>query len=399
MTTRRPLTLCLLFVLVAACSQTRPPEKEPETDYGRPLPFGASALVRIDDPAEMPDCRAAFQARTGLIDAVERSIEYMTKPSSHLYFPRSGITHIRTEASLVAFRDLLKSAPDAEAFQGALRRDFAFFRSYGYDGEGSVFVTAYCTPIYDASLTRTARFTHPLYRLPPEIVKAQDGTPLGTRTPSGDIGPSPTRAEIEEQGLYAGRDLELCWLENPVDAYVIHVQGSGKLRLPDGRMFHVGYAGKTEHPYGSVGRALVAEGRIPPGKLSLMRMRRYFADHRAEVESWLRRNPSYVFFQEYPAGMPHGSLGFPVTPYRSIATDKSLFPRASVVFMDVDVPASGPKGVGRRRFASFVLDQDTGGAIRAAGRADLYFGVGAEAENLAGRQSSVGRMIYIFLKN
>jgi len=96
--------------------------------------------------------------------------------------------------------------------------------------------------------------------------------------------------------------------------------------------------------------------------------------------------------------MPHGSLGFPVTPYRTIATDKSLFPRAAVVFMDVDVPASGPGGVGKRHFASFVLDQDTGGAIRAAGRADLYFGVGDEAENLAGRQSSVGRMIYVLLK-
>jgi len=290
MTSRSPLGLCLLLVLAVACTQTRPPEEAP--DYGRALPPGASALVRIDDPAEIPDCRAAFMAREGLRGAVERSIEYMTKPSSHRYFPRSKITHTRTEASLLAFRDLLASAPDADAFQAALERDFAFYRSHGYDGTGAVFVTAYSTPIYDASLTRTDRFAYPLYRLPPEIVKGEDGTPLGTRTASGALGVSPTRAEIEEQALYARRDLELCWLENPVDAYIIHVQGSAKLRLPDGRMLHVGYAGKTEHPYVSVGRALVAEGRIPRGKLSLTRMRSYFRDHRGEVEGWLRRNPS-----------------------------------------------------------------------------------------------------------
>ena len=392
----RPLPLILAVALLVGCAQSRPPEEKP--DYGRPLPPGANALVRITDPAEIPDCRAAFSDRFGLVEALDRSIEYMTKPSSLGKFPRSEITHARTEASLKAFRDLLTTAGDPETFQAALVRDFDFYRSYGWDGRGSVFVTAYCTPIYDATREPTGPFRYPLYRLPDEIVKAEDGTPLGTRGSSGEIGRSPTRAEIEEGGLYTGRGLELAWLQSPVDAYVIHVQGSAKLRLPDGTIAHIGYAGKTEHPYVSVGRALVAEGRIPRGELSLARMREYFLSHPHEVAGWLRRNPSYVFFQDYPPGMPHGSLGFPVTPYRTIATDKSLFPRASVVFMDVAVPAASAQGVGLRPFRSFVLDQDTGGAIRAAGRADIYFGVGPEAERLAGRQSSVGRMIYLFLK-
>ena len=396
MSISRPLPLLLALVLCAGCAQTRPPEEKP--DYGRPLPPGANALVKITDPAEIPDCRAAFADRVGLVEAIDRSLEYMTKPSSRGHFPRSGISHARTAASLQAFRDLVTTAASAGEFQRTLERDFEFFRSYGYDGRGSVFVTAYCTPIYDASRERTERFRYPLYGLPPEIVKAPDGTPLGTKDATGAIGRSPTRAEIETGRLYANRGLEVAWLENPVDVYVIHVQGSAKLRLPDGSLAHVGYAGKTEHPYVSVGRALVAEGKSARGELSLTRMRRYFRENPREVAGWLNRNPSYVFFQDYPPGMPHGSLGFPVTPYRTIATDKSLFPRASVVFMDVDVPAAAARGVGMRPFRSFVLDQDTGGAIRAAGRADLYFGVGPEAERLAGRQSSVGRMVYVFVK-
>jgi membrane-bound lytic murein transglycosylase A len=383
----------LLAVLLVACAQTRPPEPPEETDYARPLPPGAPALVRT----EPVDCREAFERREGLREALERSIEYMGKPSSRRHFPMAGITHARCVASLRAFADLLDGSPDADAFQAALERDFAFFRAYGFDGEGSVFVTAYCTPIYPASLERTERFRYPLYRLPEELVKDPDGKPLGWRAPDGGLEASPTRAQFEDGGLLAGRGLELCWLESPVDAYVIHVQGSAKLELPDGRTFHVGYAGKTEHPYVSVGRALVAEGRIRPGELSLARMRDYFRRHPAEVRSWLHRNPSYVFFQEYPPGMPHGSLGFPVTPYRTIATDKSIFPRAAVAWLDVEVPYATVRGIGARRFRQFVLDQDTGGAIRAAGRADLYFGVGPEAERLAGRQSSIGRMIYLFL--
>jgi membrane-bound lytic murein transglycosylase A len=384
-----------VLLLVTACAETRPPEPEGPPDYARPLPPGAPALVKITDPAEFPDCGVAYTRGEDLRTALAHSLAYLEKPSSHRHFPQAGITHERCRASLEAFREILVSSTGPEAFQAEILRRFDFYRAYGYDGRGAVFVTGYCTPIYPGRLERTDRFRFPLYRLPPEIVKDDLGNPLGQRNAAGEYVACPTRAEIENGDLYAGRGLELVWLESPVDVYVVQVQGSAKVRLEDGRLLHVGYAGKTEHPYVSVGRALVDAGKVPAGEMSLPAFRRYFRDHPDEVRRWLQLNPSYVFFQEYPPGMPHGSLGCPVTPRRTVATDKTIFPRAAVLFLEVDVSAGGTR---RTRFREFVLDQDTGGAIRAAGRADLYFGVGDGAERLAGRQSAVGRMVYLFLR-
>jgi len=390
------VVLALAASFVAACSQT--PEKDATPDYGRALPDGQSALVKVTDPLRIPDFRVAYGMSDDLLHAIDGSIEYLEKPSSRNAFPMANITHERAHASLRRFRDVVANAVSPDDLHGSIVRDFDVYTAYGYDGRGSVLVTGYCTPIYDASLVRTEQFRYPLYRLPPEIVKADDGTPLGMRAPDGSLAPAPTRREIEEGSLFAARDLELAWLADPVDAYVVHVQGSARLRLPDGSLRYVGYAGKTDRPYSSLGRALVAEGKITKADVSLPAIRSWLAEHPEQVFQWLWRNESYVFFTEYPEGMPHGSLGFPVTPNRSIATDKSIFPRAAPVFLSVEVPASYGTLDATRKFRQFVLDQDTGGAIKAAGRADLYMGVGDDAERVAGRQKHVGRMYYLFLK-
>ena len=183
----------LALTVLVACAQTRPPEPEAPPDYARPLPPGAPALVKITDPAEISDCRPAFTRGADLLDAIDRSTEYLGKPSSLRHYPMAGITHDRCGRSLRAFHELLATSPDAEAFQAALRRDFDFYRAYGFDGRGSVYVTAYCTPIYPASLERTDRFRYPLYRLPPEVAKDRDGKPLGWRTGEGVVGASPPR--------------------------------------------------------------------------------------------------------------------------------------------------------------------------------------------------------------
>jgi membrane-bound lytic murein transglycosylase A len=175
------------------------------------------------------------------------------------------------------------------------------------------------------------------------------------------------------------------------------VQGSAKLRLPDGKLATVGYAANNGHEYKSVAQELVKDGRIPPDQISLAAMIDYFRKYKEQVRSYVRRNARFVFFKK-EEGQPLGCLNEPVTPYRTIATDKSIFPRASLTFITTTLPrAVGGQAV-RQLYSGFALDQDAGGAIRAPGRCDVYMGVGDLAGQLAGQTYQEGRLYYLFLK-
>ena len=201
----------------------------------------------------------------------------------------------------------------------------------------------------------------------------------------------PARAEIEASGMLEGQ--ELAWLSDPFEVYIAHVQGSAKLRLPDGELITVGYAANNGHDYDSVGEALIADGKIARDRISLAAMIDYFKRHPEQVDRYTRRNPRFVFFR-ISEETPHGSLNEPVTPMRTIATDKSIFPRACLAFISTTLPEIG----GTVSYQGFALDQDTGGAIRAPGRCDVYMGQGDEVGQLAGRTYQEGRLYYLFLK-
>jgi membrane-bound lytic murein transglycosylase A len=213
------------------------------------------------------------------------------------------------------------------------------------------------------------------------------------------MAPYYTRQEIESQGLLAGS--ELVWLEDALDAYIVHVNGSAKLRLePAGggepEVMYVGYAGKTDRPYRGLGQALVDAGLVSRDELSLAAIKRLYKRDPKAVEEYMARNQSYVFFTEYDGGhWPAGSLNARVTPERSLATDKRVYPRGGLVLADTKaVTFTGE----RAPFVQFMLDQDTGGAIKAPGRADIFMGVGPGAEILAGGQYAEGRLYYFFVK-
>ncbi len=206
----------------------------------------------------------------------------------------------------------------------------------------------------------------------------------------------PTRAEIEKSGVLAGS--ELVWLRDAFEAYLVHVQGSAALVLPDGTIFHVGYAGNNGHEYVSVARALVADGKLRDDQLSLDEVRAYFKAHPEDLEGYLQLNPRFIFFRAADGSRwPEGSLGVQLTERRSLATDKNLFPPGGVVLV-VTRAAHPADAAEQRRFIQFMLDQDAGGAIRTPGRADLYFGSGRSAEAQAGGQYADGELYYLFLK-
>jgi membrane-bound lytic murein transglycosylase A len=370
-------------------------EVELPPDYSRPLGPGQLALRKITDPADIPSMTIACFELDRLREAINNSLSYMSKPSSQKFYPYGEITHAQVIASLEAFGQLLDSGLTGKALEAAIREKFDVYTSVGWDDKGTVLFTGYYTPIFDGSLTPTAQFQYPLYKQPNDLVKGDNGEILGRKGAGGQFTPYPSRAELDASGELKGQ--ELIWLGDPFEVYIAHVQGSAKIRTTDGKLVTVSYAANNGHEYASVGQAMVKAGKIPADQLSLKSMMAYFKAHPAEVAPAVRANPRFVFFRA-DQGEPRGSLNEPVIALRTIATDKSIYPRASVAFLKSTLPRAVGAQTVTKPFQRFVLDQDTGGAIRAAGRCDVYMGQGDEAGELAGKTYQEGRLYYFFLK-
>ena len=392
MMTRPPIVLtAVVFAALALPACRRPPQ------YASPLPPGATALRRL--PADQwPALRWSLLASpVSLQAATARSLAWFDKPSSVQFFPVNAITHEHARASVFALHVLLSGGFGPKQELKMIRRDFDLYQSVGWDGMGTVLFTGYYTPIVSASRTRTPTFRHPLYRQPADLMTdPATGAVRGRRVGQGVV-PYPTRRQIESDPARFGLEgQELVWLPDRFTAYLVHLQGSARCEFTDGSTLYIGYAASNGRPYTSVSRLLAAEGKLDPNTLSLPAVQDHFRRHPEQLEPYIRRNNRFIFFKEYDGiEWPAGSLGFAVTPRRSLATDKTVFPRACITLVDTTIAASAG---GTARFQQLLLDQDTGGAIRAAGRADIYMGIGPEAEKIAGLQYAEGQLYYLLLK-
>ncbi|MHC4217838.1 MAG: MltA domain-containing protein [Planctomycetota bacterium] len=392
---------CLVLLGLAACASNRPvePPPEPAPDYARKLPEGSSALRLVTDPARMPDLLGAYANNDALLlDAIDRSLVWFAAPSSRQFFPLEGITHPQARAGLVAMRELLSDQPPAQVFVSEVQRRFDVYESVGYDGAGTVLFTGYYAPVFSASRTPAGRFMYPLFRRPDALVTDPvTGAPQGRRLDDGTIVSYPPRRQIEASRMLAGT--ELVWLEDPLSVYIVHVNGSAKLRLSgpgESEIIYVGYAGKTDRPYKGLGRSLVESGILTEDELSLTAVKQAFRQDPQGVTELIYDNENYVFFTEYDGDTwPAGSLGVQVTAQRTLATDKKIYPRGGMVLVNTTAVTYADS---KREFLEFMLDQDTGGAIKAPGRADIFMGIGPGAEILAGGQYAEGRLYYLFLK-
>jgi membrane-bound lytic murein transglycosylase A len=396
-----------MFLLLAGCRGTEAPVAQaPKIDYTAPLPEGEVALRKIR-PDQYPDFAAALAGINvdDLRRAVDHSLAYFQRPGSHRGYPYLDISHDRAVASLRAFRVLLDRLPQPSEFNASVAQTFDVYQSIGApapDGSGytnRVLFTGYFTPTYDASMTRGGPYQWPLYKRPADLVTDASGERDGRRTTDGSFAPYLTRQQIESGGL-AGS--ELVWLTSRWNAYVTTVQGSGRLRLPDGKIYEVGYAGFNGYEYTSPGAQMVADGAISRDQLSFQTLKRYFEAHPEAMDKYLWLNQRTVFFTERPGG-PYGSLNVPVTPFASIATDKHVYPAGMVAFLSVPIPAGAPAPgastmAATRQFDGFLLDQDRGGAIRSAGRCDIYMGIGDRAEDTSGYQLNPGALYYLAVK-
>jgi membrane-bound lytic murein transglycosylase A len=305
-------------------------------------------------------------------------------------YPVPGIRRDRVQRSLKRFRQLLVKSPSAPILQQAVQKEFTFYQAIGNDQQGTVAFTGYFQPIFAASRVPTTQFRYPLYRLPPNFAQWPK--------------PHPTRKNLEGiDGLQAAKGpmkgLELIWLRDRLEAFLVQVQGSARLRLPQGQFMSVGYAGRTAYPYTSLGKELIKDGKVKPEGLTLPAVLDYFAKHPSELNQYLPRNQSFVFFKETTNAPPKGSIKVPVTPERSIATDKSLLPPGALALIQTQMPFRAAQNqFTSRRVNRFVLDQDTGSAIKGPGRVDIYMGTGPEAGDRAGLINTPGRLYYLLLK-
>lgn len=355
------------------------------------LPDGASDVLPLArDPALWED---AGQAQSNLLTALDHSLNYLATPEAEVAYAELSLPNFSREwvrRSLERFRTLLLASDSPEALQQAVLDEFALYQSRGQGGRGEVHFTGYFEPSYLASRRPDERYRYPLYRRPPDL----EAWTL----------PHPTRADLEgvdglqgAQGPLAG--LELVWLSDRLQAFLVQVQGSARFQLPDGEMMAVGYAGRTEYPYNSIGRALIDDGEIAAEELSLAAIKAYFQAHPEALDEYLPRNQRFIFFRETDGGPPLGTFSIPVTEGRSIATDKSLMPPGALALIALPLPTLESPNDDSQPVHRFVLNQDTGGAIQGPGRVDIFVGGGSEAGDLAGEINTYGQLFFLLLRN
>ncbi len=372
--------------------------------YESAAPDHLVRLVQEEIPRVEDDLDVA-----SLFRAIERSLEYFDRvPQDQLFrFGNDTYTTADMRESLVAFRDILATTLDKDRLMERLRAQFRVYQCLGRDGEGGVLYTGYYEPVLEGSKSRTPEFSYPIYRTPDDHVVVDlgrfrskyKGERIIARVDDGNIVPYYTRRDIDVVGQLAGRGLEIAWLPDPVDIFFLHIQGSGTIRFVDGSTIQVSYAESNGHAYRSLGKHLVEEGKMSIGEISLEGIKRYLRSHPDEMLDLLAHNESYVFFRVVEEG-PRGSLDVPVTAGRSIATDPAFFPRGALALIRVKKPIISEAGEihSWAPFTRFVLNQDAGGAIKGAGRVDLFCGTGARAGIMAGHLKEYGELYFLMKK-
>jgi peptidoglycan lytic transglycosylase A len=265
--------------------------------------------------------------------------------------------------------------------------------------------TGYFEPEAPGDRRQNGPFTVPLYAKPLDLVPFDPDTEqrLGLRYGRYQNGmPQPyfTRRDIEE-GALAGKGLEIVWLRSWADAFFMQVQGSGRVRLPDGNLMRLAYAAKSGQPYTAIGGILVKKGILAPAEMSMQAIRAWMEHHPAEARDLMWQNQSYVFFREIdvadPSRGPPGAQQVELTPGRSLAVDRDIWSFGTPLWIDTARPADNDEGA-RTPFARLMIAQDTGSAIKGAVRGDIFFGSGVAAEHRAGHMKASGRMIALLPK-
>ncbi|MBF0358242.1 MAG: murein transglycosylase A [Magnetococcales bacterium] len=396
--TRSLLTrgLIVLLLAIAGCKTTA--TTSTNTTYTK-----ADSLIPIPW-SEAPEALKQEHSLNDWADAIEASIGYYArkKPTAEVNFGTYKVSAIDMTRSLRKLANLARS-DDNKALQVFLQENFKLFRSVGSNNQGNVLVTAYYEPLLQGSLQRSKRYKYPLYKRPKDIfdISLSPWLPemkkkITARFDGKKLTPYYDREEIDIEKNLDKKNLELVWVDDLVDVFFLQIQGSGRVQLEEGGVIRVGYNGANGHPYRSIGKILIEEGAISREDMSLPAIRNWLDKNPSQQSRLLNANPSYVFFRKLKGG-PYGNISVALTPERSIATDYRIFPKGAPGVLVTTIPnfsKNSSTEVTWQNNTRFIVNQDTGGAIRGPGRVDLFLGFGEIAEKTAGIMKQSGSALY-----
>lgn len=386
---KAPLAQCLsaacVLLLLASCKADKKDTVE-EGFFLKPVAFNALPGWTGDDMADVLPAFAKSCARIARRDAAQDFFAAM---------PYAG--------TYADWQQVCAAMPTDPALSAA------YFETYftPYEIWGDVkspqsregLFTGYYEPMLtavDVALTQSATEAAgtPLYMRPDDLVTvdlgafrpALKGEAITGRVTDGKLVPYYTRAEIEK-GALAGKSYEILHVTDPVDAFFLHIQGSGQVTMPDGSVKRVGYAAQNGHKYVAIGRELIADGHMAKEDVSMQSIRAWLEENPDKAQALMNKNPSYIFFRPLEGDGPLGAEGVALTPLRSLAVDRRKIPYGAPVFLDVAAPDSPDREM---RIKRLMIAQDTGGAIRGTVRGDFFWGAGDEAAEKAGLMKSRG---------
>lgn len=340
--------------------------------------------------------------------AIRKNFEFLDRLDPDYIFSygpnKISCRHVRD--SQEAFLDLILNQPDTAKLKKEIKKNFHVYRATGSVERKRVLFTGYFEPTYKASLVQDDLYKHPLYQKPEDLIKIDlslfhkkyKGDSIVARIEENNVLPYYSRQQIEMDKALEGRGIEIAWLTDPVDVAFLQIQGSGRLLLPDGEILYVGYEAANGHRYHSIGGYLIEKDFVSREEMSMQKIRDYLSTHPDIVDEVLNHNPSYIFFKLMEDG-PYGNINVQLTSGRSIALDSRLFPKGALCFISSEKPIIDTDGKIEKwtEFSRFIVNQDTGGAIKGAGRADIFWGNDEYAELAAGHMKHEGEL-YVLIK-
>lgn len=385
-----------------------------------PLKDRSNAMRKSSKNLQISDDLQFESLRRG----IELNIEFIkdsSRVSSEIVFGRTKVTK---KNYIAALRFLIDNSSDWNSFQDHIAQKFEFYEVYGNEDWAQIKATSYYTPLLKGSIKKTKEHSQPLYLTPEDMIfidvdayveafprwkifKEQvleqkssralvRGRLLIDKNQKSRVIPYYKREEIDAEKPIFPKEQIIVYVD-PIESFFLQIQGSGIIELTDGTKYTVGYANQNGHPYVAIGSLLL--DKIPKERMSLQTISAYLRSlPKREAQKIMNSNPSYVFFQKMET-MPQSFLGTEVVDGRTVATDAGLFPKGTLAYLEFEKPVfDHPKSTEPREWTKasrFVLDQDTGGAIRGPGRLDLYAGSGAEAEQFAGVMKNPARLFYL----
>ena len=384
------------IVLLAACE---PPEKERDKADAEVRPVGPPGLGLAEVSFEdLRGWRGDDQAAA--LDPLLRSCRVIAgQPESRNVGPDGMAGTVKDWRAPCAALAVLPPAGEREARKFFENWFVPFEVTFNGETEGTF--TGYYEAELKGSWEPDGDYRWPLYRRPPDMVIVNlgkfradlAGERLMGRLENGELVPYFTRKEIE-QGALANEDLAFMWVDDPVDSFILHIQGSGRVILPDGDVQRVGFAAHNGHGFKGIGSIMLERGLIEPGKASMQEIRRWLKANPEEARALMQENPRFIFFQPIEAEGPVGAQGVPLTAERSLAVDARYLPLGAPLWLETTWPGPSEEPLNR-----LMIAQDVGGAIKGAVRGDFFWGTGEKALDKAGGMKESGRYYLLLPKS